>query len=108
MDYVAKKGREQGCTKLATPVGTLPKELNEWSTGIELMIRSTDKGKSVAWVDKEVYDSTNVAIPVDNRHVVLSMNIDPLSAVQLNPRYFHMDSSAYCVEDIYMDRKERK
>ncbi|MBS1593547.1 MAG: hypothetical protein JST90_04445 [Bacteroidetes bacterium] len=98
MSALAHDGLTHGCTKLASPVASLPKALNEWSTGIEVMIHSTDQGHSVAWVDKEVYDSTNVYIPLDNKHVLLSMNIDPLSEQQLNPRYFHMDSSAYCLE----------
>ena len=99
MDELVDKGLQKGCTKQATPVTALPKELNEWSTGIEVMIRSTDKGKSVGWVDKEVYDSVSVAAPIDNKHILLSMNIDPLTASELNPRYFKMDTSAYCIEN---------
>lgn len=97
MDTLADNSIRNGCTKLTSPVGTLPPALNEWSTGIEVMIRSTERGKSVAWVDKEVYDSVNVYTPITKNLVLLSMNIAPLSPAELNSRYFTSDTSAYCI-----------
>ena len=86
---------KQGCDKGAVDWDHLPHSLDEWSTGMEALIYSSENGRSCI-----ISDSTMTAVlqtkgQLDQDHFVLRLN-EVMDIHELNQQYFRLDRSPYC------------
>lgn len=83
---------DKGCSKAAVKWDAIP-ELDEWSTGMEALIYSSEKGRSIILSDVEMVNQEKAVL--DKTHFVLRLD-EVLSYDDLNHRYFNLDTTDYC------------
>jgi hypothetical protein len=83
---------DKGCTKAAVNWEAIY-SLNEWSTGMEALIYSSEKGRSIILSDVEMVNQKKALL--DRNHFVLRLD-EIMSNDELNHRYFKIDSADYC------------
>jgi len=86
---------KDGCTKLAADLASFAPELDEWSTGMEMLIYSSERGKGCIVSDKPMVEKLNQLHAGDNNYFIIRLD-EVMKRSELNPRYFNLDTSAYC------------
>lgn len=97
IDRITEANAAKGCYTVATPFSKLPAGLDEWSTGMEGLVYSSMKGHSVILSDDSLYRAMNSETPIDKDHFLLRLD-EVMAKADLNPRYFKLDTSAYCFQ----------
>lgn len=83
------------CSKVAVDWDKLPHQLDQWGTGMEVLIYSSANGKSGIISNSLELDKINSAKPLNNNQFLLRLD-EVMNRSDLNPKYFHLDSSGYC------------
>jgi hypothetical protein len=86
---------KQGCDKGTVDWDHLPRELDEWSTGMEALIYSSETGRSCIISDKGMVSIFQSQGQLDPDHFVLRLN-EVMNINELNPHYFRLSRSPYC------------
>ena len=85
---------DRGCSKALVKWDFAP-QFDQWSSGVEALIYSSEKGKSIILSDQAMWHELNQKKPLDGQHFLFRLN-EVMSINELNARYFKIDSSAYC------------
>ena len=96
LNNFAEKTFGENCTKVAVNWNRLPPELDQWSSGMDLFIYSSAKGKGRIFSDSASVKKLQADRPADNDHFIIRLDEVMSARYDLNPVYFKLDSSAYC------------
>ena len=95
IDEMAAACTQRGCDKGAVDWGHLSHDLDEWSTGMEALIYSSEKGKSCIISDSAMVAKLKKGGLLDQDHFVLRLD-EVMNINELNPHYFKLSRSPYC------------